>query len=327
MLQDLNDALIFARVVEQGSFISAAKQLRLGKTTVSRKVQDLERRLGARLLNRTTRNLSLTEAGAVYYDYCNRIVRDLGEAESAVHQLEESPRGWLRVTAPFTMCTEFTSTLVRDFRKLHPAVRIELVLSNERLDLVAQQIDVALRVGPLPDSSLVARPLARYHSFVYASDGYIARHGEPREPADLAHLPTLAKHTDRRGQRHVWELRKGTQHQEVEIDPIAIANDPFVLRGLLVEGQGVMLASEIVACLGPEERQLKRILDGWEGPEVELNAVFPGGRLISPKVRTFVDFVVERMRLESLSSPDAWHPETPSPARVELADEPADETA
>nr|WP_240457622.1 LysR family transcriptional regulator [Halomonas socia] len=100
MLQDLNDALIFAKVVERGSFIAAAKQLHLSKTTVSRKVQGLEQRLGARLLNRTTRNLSLTEAGAVYYDYCNRIVRDLGEAESAVHQLEESPRGWLRVTAP-----------------------------------------------------------------------------------------------------------------------------------------------------------------------------------------------------------------------------------
>lgn len=170
MLQDLNDALIFAKVVEQGSFSAAAKQLRLGKTTVSRKVQDLERRLGARLLNRTTRHLSLTEAGTIYFDYCNRIAHDLGEAEKAVHHLEESPRGWLRVTAPFTLCTEFTSILVRDFRQLYPQVRIELVLSNERLDLIANQIDVALRVGALPDSSLVARSLARFHSYVYASD-------------------------------------------------------------------------------------------------------------------------------------------------------------
>ena len=179
MLQDLNDALIFAKVVEQGSFISAAKQLRLGKTTVSRKVQDLERRLGARLLNRTTRNLSLTEAGAVYYDYCNRIVRDLGEAESAVHQLEESPRGWLRVTAPFTMCTEFTSTLVRDFRKLHPAVRIELVLSNERLDLVANQIDVVkeeIRLNvlnrPYGGFPWILLPPVLYQTFPNAHNGY-----------------------------------------------------------------------------------------------------------------------------------------------------------
>ncbi|SDL81545.1 transcriptional regulator /transcriptional regulator, LysR family [Franzmannia pantelleriensis] len=322
MLQDLNDALIFAKVVEQGSFIAAARQLHLSKTTVSRKVQALEERLGARLLHRTTRNLSLTEAGAVYFDYCNRIAQDLNQAENAVQRLEDSPRGWLRVTAPFTMCTEFTSDLIREFRERHPQVRIEMVLSNDRLDLVTNQIDVALRVGPLPDSTLIARPLARYRSFVYASDRYIALHGEPSEPADLAHHPALAKCTDQRGQRYLWQLRNATRQVEVEIDPIAIANDPFVLRGLLVEGQGLMLTSEIVACLGPDEQRLHRVLDGWEGPEVELNAVFPGGRLISPKVRTFVDFVVERMRIENLPTAEPWQPQ-----RQPFAEEAEDATA
>ena len=314
MLQDLNDALIFAKVVEQGSFIAAAQQLRLSKTTVSRKVQTLEQRLGARLLNRTTRKLSLTEAGAIYFDYCNRIVRDLGEAEKAVHHLEDSPRGWLRVTAPFTMCTEFTSVLVRDFRQLHPQVRIELVLSNERLDLVANQIDVALRVGPLPDSSLVARSLARYRSFIYASEDYLAHHGEPRHPAQLTTHSALARDVDRRGQRFLWSLRhsKSGEETEVEIDPVAIANDPFVLRNLLVDGQGIMLANEFVVCLGAEALRPRRILEDWEGPEVELHAVFPGGSLVSPKVRTFVDFVVERMRMKMQPSSDAWQP----PARM-----------
>lgn len=298
MSQDLNDVLIFAKVVEQGSFTAASRSLRIPKTTVSRKVRELEQRLGARLLNRTTRQLGVTEAGAVYYEYCSRIARELGEAEHAVHRLEESPRGWLRVTTPFTMCNEFTSILLQDFRKRYPQVRVELVLSNERLDLVANQIDVAIRVGPLEDSSMVARPLARHRSYVYASEDYLARHGEPREPADLIHHPALAKALDRRGHRYVWQLHNGSRREEVEIDPVAIANDPFILRGLLLEGQGIMLASEIVACLGPEERRLHRILEGWEGPEVELNAVFPGGQLVSPKVRTFVDFVVEKMRLK-----------------------------
>ncbi len=319
MLQDLNDALIFAKVVEQGSFSAAAKQLCLGKTTVSRKVQDLERRLGARLLHRTTRNLSLTEAGAIYFDYCNRIARDLGEAEKAVHHLEESPRGWLRVTAPFTMCTEFTSILVRDFRQLYPQVRIELVLSNERLDLVANQIDVALRVGPLPDSSLVARPLARFRSYVYASEAYLARHGEPREPSELAAHPVLAKAMEQRGQRYVWQLHHSESREavEVEVDPIAIANDPFALRGMLEDGQGIMLANEFVTCMSPEARRPRRILEGWEGPEVELNAVFPGGSLVSPKVRTFVDFVVERMRITVEPAGDTWQP----PAHAAPAEE------
>ncbi|PMR76458.1 LysR family transcriptional regulator [Billgrantia endophytica] len=325
MLQDLNDALIFAKVVEHGSFISAAKQLHLSKTTVSRKVQGLEQRLGARLLNRTTRNLSLTEAGAIYFDYCNRIMRDLGEAEIAVHQLEESPRGWLRVTAPFTMCTEFTALLVQDFRKLHPEVRIELVLSNERLDLVANQIDVAIRVGPLPDSSLVARLLARHRSFVYASETYIARHGEPREPAELAFHPVLAKSMDQRGQRYVWQLRNSASQEvvEVEVDPVAIANDPFVLRGSLEDGQGIMLANEFIACLSSAPQPPRRILDGWEGPEVEMHAVFPGGRLVSPKVRTFVDFVVERMQLKTQAAPPPWQLPSELVATTEALDEPA----
>ncbi|GGX87730.1 transcriptional regulator [Litchfieldella qijiaojingensis] len=321
MLQDLNDVLIFAKVVEQGSFTAASKLLRIPKTTVSRKVQELEQRLGARLLNRTTRKLSLTEAGAVYFEYCNRIAQDLGEAESAVHRLEGSPRGWLRVTAPFTMCTEFTSILIRDFRLLYPEVKIDLVLSNERLDLVANQIDVALRVGPLPDSSLIARPLASYRSFVYASDSYIARHGEPRKPADLAFHPTLAKAADKRSQRYFWQLHNGAREEEVAIDPIAVANDPFVLRRLLIEGHGVMLASEIVACWGPQEGRLHRVLEGWSGPEVELNAVFPGGRLISPKVRSFVDMVAERMQIDSDFTAD-WQP----PVRPVASTEPESET-
>lgn len=327
MSQDLNDVLIFAKVVEQGSFTAASRSLRIPKTTVSRKVQELEQRLGARLLNRTTRQLGVTEAGAVYYEYCNRIARELGEAEHAVHRLEESPRGWLRVTAPFTMCAEFTSILVQDFRKRYPQVRVELILSNERLDLVANQIDVAIRVGPLADSSLVARPLARHRSYVYASEDYLARHGEPREPADLAHHPALAKAIDRRGHRYVWQLRNGSRREEIEVDPVAIANDPFVLRGLLLEGQGIMLASEIVACLGPEESRLQRILDDWEGPEIELYAVFPGGQLISPKVRTFVDFVVEQMRVKMLiPSCQEPLPASPVPAAEDAA-EPMDAPA
>ncbi|MFM9269381.1 LysR family transcriptional regulator [Halomonas elongata] len=321
MQQDLNDALIFARVVEQGSFTAASRLLSIPKTTVSRKIQALELRLGARLLNRTTRRLSLTEAGGVYYDYCHRIVEELGEAESAVQRLEGNPRGWLRVTAPFTMCTDFTSALMRDFRTLYPEVKVDLVLSNERLDLVAQQIDVALRIGPLPDSSLVARPLARYRSFIYASSRYIARHGEPREPADLAYHPTLARSTDQRGQRFFWQLHKGIQQQEIELDPVAVANDPFVLRGLLLDGSGLMLASEAVACLGPEEHQLWRILPEWEGPEVEFNAVFPGGRLISPKVRTFVDFVVERTSLTHIAPPAAMPHEPANSSHANALDE------
>lgn len=322
MNQDLNDVLIFAKVVEQGSFTAAARILDIPKTTVSRKVQMLEQRLGARLLNRTTRRLSLTEAGSLYYEYCNQITVQLNEAESAVHRLEDKPRGWLRVTAPFTLCTEFVSALIRDFRTLYPEVKIDLVLSNDRLDLVAHQIDVALRVGPLPDSSLVARPLARYRSYIYASKRYIARYGEPKEPSELIHHHALAKSSDLRNQRYTWLLQNGQRREEAPITPIAVANDPFALQELFVDGQGLMLASEVVACWGARETELRRILEDWSGPEVELAAVFPGGQLVSPKVRTFVDFVAERLRLENLP-PDKHRQPEPQPEIAEEEEIPA----
>ncbi|QEL10023.1 LysR family transcriptional regulator [Kushneria phosphatilytica] len=306
MTQDLNDALIFAQVVEQGSFIAASRFLGIPRATVSRKIQGLEQRLGARLLHRTTRHISLTEAGSVYFEYCNRITRQLSEAESAVHRLEGSPRGWLRVTAPFTMCTDFTSALIHDYRQRYPEVRVDLLLSNEHLDLVAHRIDVALRVGTLPDSSLVARPLARYRSFIYASERYLARHGEPQTPAELSRHPVLARHQDRRHQHYFWQLHSGAHREEVMVEPVAVSNDPFVLRRLLVEGHGLMLASEIVACWGPEEAQLRRVLKGWSGPETEFNAVFPSGRLISPRVRSFVDLVAERIQVDSGFSAEHW---------------------
>src|SRR4051812_7351511 len=179
MARDLNDTLIFVKVAEHGSFVSAARALRLPKTTVSRKVQDLETRLGAQLLHRTTRKLGLTEAGNIYFEHCQRIARELDEAESAVSQLQDGPRGWLRITAPYSIGIAWIAPLLGEFHALHPEVRVEMILTNESLDLIDKEIDVALRVGNLPDSNLVARKLASFRSQVYASPGYIERHGEP----------------------------------------------------------------------------------------------------------------------------------------------------
>ena len=164
----------------------------LPKTTVSRKVQDLETRLGAQLLHRTTRKLGLTEAGNIYFEHCQRIARELDEAESAVGQLQSGPRGWLRVTAPYSLGTTWIAPLLGEFHARHPEVRVELLLSNEPLDLIAKEIDVALRVGDLPDSNLVARKLAIFRTQVYASPAYIERHGEPLHPDDLQHHRALA---------------------------------------------------------------------------------------------------------------------------------------
>jgi DNA-binding transcriptional LysR family regulator len=299
MSRDLNDTLIFVRVVEHGSFIGAAKALHLPKTTVSRKVQDLETRLGAQLLHRTTRKLGLTEAGNVYFEHCQRIARELDEAESAVGQLQEGPRGWLRITAPYSLGIERIAPMLGEFHARHPEVRVDMMLSNEPLDLIDKELDVALRVGTLPDSNLIARKLGTFRTQVYASPEYIARHGEPLVPDDLQHHRTFGMQKLMRNGQYYWPLSDGTHTVEYRIDPVMVANDPAALRGALVCGEGLMLASDVMVKAFAQAGYIRRVLAGWSGPEYDLNAVFPRGRVQSPKVRAFVDFLVDRFNVDA----------------------------
>lgn len=299
MTQDLNDTLIFVKVVEHGSFTAAARSLALPKTTVSRKVQELEERLGAQLLNRTTRKLGLTEAGAIYFEHGQRIARELDEAEGAVGQLQGGPRGWLRLTTPYSLGISRIAPLLGEFHRLHPEVRIELYLSNDNVDLISTEIDIALRVGRLPDSSLSARKLATLRTQVYASPRYLERHGEPLHPDDLQHHRILTLAKSRRGNQYVWPLSDGAGLVDYPINPIMIANDPAALTGALVCGEGLMLANDIGVKSLVENGSVQRVLAGWIGPELELNALFNRGLVVSPKVRAFIDFLVERLDFDA----------------------------
>lgn len=294
MSRDLNDTLVFVRVVEHGSFIAAARALQLPKTTVSRKVQDLETRLGAQLLHRTTRKLGLTEAGNIYFEHCQRIARELDEAESAVGQLQRGPRGWLRITAPYSLGIERIAPLLGEFHALHPDVRVEMLLTNEALDIIDKELDIALRVGALPDSTFVARSLATLRTQVFASTAYLERHGEPLHPDDLQHHRTLAMTKQRRNGGFCWPLDDGAGMTDYRIDPVFVANDPAGLRGALLCGEGLMLANDVMVKPFVEAGYLRRVLPAWNGPEYELNAVFPRGRVQSPKVRAFIDFLMNR---------------------------------
>ena len=298
MSHDLNDTLIFVKVVEQGSFVAAARSLRLPKTTVSRKVQELEARLGAQLLHRTTRKLGLTEAGNVYYEHSQRIARDLTEAESAVSQLQAGPRGWLRFTAPYSIGIDKIAPLLGEFRARHPEVRVEMLLSNDPLDLIASEIDVALRIGPLPDSSLVARRLGTLHTQVYAGTAYIARYGEPTHPDELQYHRTLAMTKHRQGNGYAWTLDDGNGRREFSINPVLVVSDPAALKGALLCGEGVVIGADVMVKSAVEHGLVKRVLAGWTGGEYEFNAVFPRGHGQSPKVRAFIDFLLERLNLE-----------------------------
>ena len=300
MSRDLNDTLIFVKVVEHGSFIAAARSLRQPKTTVSRKVQELEARLGAQLLHRTTRRLGLTEAGNLYYDHCRRIARDLDEAENAVGQLRAGPRGWLRFAAPYDVGITWIAPLIGEFHARHPEVRVEMVLTNDAPDIIDKELDVALRIGELPDSNLVARRLAVFRTQVYASHGYLAHHGEPMHPGDLRHHRALGLRTPGRDHDFCWPLGEGSTLVDYPIDPVLVANDFGALKAALLGGKGLMLACDVTIKSYAERDHVRHVLPGWTGPDLAFSAVFPRGHVQSPKVRAFVDFLVERLSFDAV---------------------------
>jgi DNA-binding transcriptional LysR family regulator len=287
---DLNEIVVFARVVETGSFTAAAQMLGLPKSTVSRKVAQLEERLDARLLQRTTRKLSLTEIGRAYYERCQRIVADIAAAEQLVSELQEAPRGLLRVTAPVDVGGLYLGCIVAEFLRSAPEIQIELVLSDKVFDLVDERLDLALRFGPLPDSSLVARRLGGIVSYVVAAPSYVARRGSPSKPEDLAGHDIVAFVPISR--MRFWTLH-GPGGAQTELQPLGriSGNGMFAIREAVVAGGGVSLLPDFAISRELASGALVRVMPAWRGPESELFAVYPSTRNLSPKLRTFLDFL------------------------------------
>lgn len=296
---DLNEAMIFAKVVEMGGFIAAARHLSMPKATVSRKVQDLEARLGTRLLNRTTRRVSLTEAGATFYDHCAIALREFDEAELAVGTLQAAPRGVLRVVAPFTLSDRLMQPWLQEFMRLHPEIRLALILTNDDVDLVERNIDVRIQAGLAAPTGFVRRTLARFGSGLYAAPQYVARHGMPTQVEDLARHAVLTMSKFEANGRFVWPLvREERGHYgattPVEVTPVMSCNDPSAVISGTLAGLGIGLFSEVGARMDLAAGRLVQVLPDWHLPPVEVSLVFPSRRGLSPKVRVFVDFMVER---------------------------------
>jgi DNA-binding transcriptional LysR family regulator len=292
---DLNDTVVFVKVVEQGSFTAAARELRLPKSTVSRKVQELEARLGVPMLNRTTRKLGLTEAGQVYFQHCREISRGLEAAENAVAELLDGPRGWLRVAAPPTVAASWIAPLLGEFHGRYPEVQVEMQLTDERLDIIAQGLDLALVAGALPDSSLVARRLATFTTRVYASPAYLRRYGAPARPEELVSHRALALTCHRRGPDYEWQLGDGHSAAGYPIRPLLVCNDASLLHPPLLAGEGLVLACGFSMHEYLAQGAVTGALPGWRGPTFDLNALFPAREAMPPKVRVFIDFLAERL--------------------------------
>lgn len=288
---DLNEMLVFARVVQAGSFTGAAAKLGMPKSTVSRKVSDLEERLKARLLQRTTRKLGLTDVGRIYYDYCARIVGEVEDAERAVNSLQQTPRGVLRVTAPVNVA--FLGPIVSDFLKRYPEVRLELLCTGRAVDLVEERFDLAIRAGTLADSTLIARSLGRVDWFLVATPAYLKRRGRPRSPEDLKkhHCLFFGASLDAVSVR----LDKGDRSVQVAPSPRMIVTDMDILYAGTSAGLGISLLPAFRCVEDLRARRLERVLRDWNVPSTPVQVVYPSIRHVSPKVKSFVDHLYERM--------------------------------
>ncbi len=288
---DLNEMLVYARVVQAGSFTRAAAELGMPKSTVSRKITDLEERLDARLLNRTTRKLSLTDVGRTYYDYCARIAGEIEDAERAVSSLQEIPRGLLRVTAPVNAA--FLAPIVSDYLKRYPDVRLEIYCTGRRVDLVEERFDLGIRAGTLADSTLIARGLGSVTWFLVASPAYLKKRGRPQSPAELKQHDNMlfgAESSDAS-----LRLHRGTESAHVVLSPRMVVGDMDILRAAAIAGLGIALLPAFGCLDDLRSRRLERVLGDWNSPATPVHVVYPSTRHVSPKVKSFVDHLTERM--------------------------------
>jgi DNA-binding transcriptional LysR family regulator len=286
-----NDLMLFARVVEEGSFSRAATKAGVPKSTVSRRLATLEAGLGERLLLRTTRKLTLTDFGRSVLEHARQVVADVEAASAIAQQRQVQPSGRLRVSMPNDLANGVLSQMLAEFVANHPAIALELDLSPRRVDLIGENFDLALRMGDLPDdASLAARRLATFDFGLYASPAYLRRHGEPPEPEALMEHDALLMRA-RTGEPMPWLLSRGQAHWE-GVPPLrASANSPELLMRLACHGAGITAASHPFADPHVRSGELVPVLDEWSLPSAPAWGVFPGRRLMPARTRVFLDAV------------------------------------
>jgi DNA-binding transcriptional LysR family regulator len=286
-----NDLLLFARIVESGSFSQAALRVDLPKSTVSRRIALLEARLGERLLQRTTRKLMLTEFGASLLEHARKVVEEVEAAGALVAHRQLAPSGKLRISLPGDFANLGMTSMFAMFIEKYPAITLELDLSPRRVDLVGENFDIAIRMGDLPeDSSLHARRVVLEKIALYASPAYIARRGMPQEPDDLLKHDLLCL-SSRNGGPQSWRLTRGKTVWERELPARLAANSPDLLARIACAGAGIAASSNLFADVNLEKGELVRVLPDWCLPEVTGWAVFPGRRLMPAKTRAFLDMM------------------------------------
>ena len=291
-MQNLTDIAVFVKVVELSSFTAAAEALESSQPVVSKAVTRLEERLGARLLNRTTRRLSLTEAGSELYRRSVRALEEIENAELEVARFQTEPRGTLRVSAPMSFSILHLGSAIPRFLDRYPGVAVELIHDDRQVDLVDEGYDVAIRIGRLQDSNLVARRITPCRQVMCAAPAYLAKRGAPERPEDLLEhncivytllsTPREWRLTDAAGESHSVPVN-GSLH----------SNNGLVNRAAAIAGAGIVLLPTFYVCDQLRSGELKPVLCSFRPQDLAVYAVYPERRNLTPKVRAFVDFLAE----------------------------------
>lgn len=289
MALEPNDLLLFARVVDEGSFSRAAERIGLPKSTVSRRIASLEATLGERLLLRTTRKLTVTDFGHSMLEHANQVAAEVEAAASLAQHRQVEPSGRLRVSMPGDFANVILGPLLAEFIASHPAISLEIDLSPRRVDLIGENFDVAIRMGNLPDdASLAARPVALFSAGLYASPAYLARRGVPTGPEALMQHDAL-RLLGRNGEPAPWILIREKARWEGTPPGRATINSPELLIRLARSGAGITAVSDHFAQPYVVTGELKRVLPEWSIPSSPAWAVFPGRRLMPARTRVFLD--------------------------------------
>lgn len=292
-MDKLRSMEIFVAVVDQGSFTAAADTFRISPVMVGKHIRQLEERLGTRLLARTTRRQNLTEIGRQYAEQCRQILAQIAAAETGAEAMRATPRGKLKITAPVSFGSERLAPLMADYLAAYPDVSLELNLNDRMVDLVEEGFDAAIRIGALEDSGMVARPLRPYAMVICAAPAYLAKHGTPRTPDDLAQHECVDFLQWARHMR--WRLSgKAARHDGVTAESRFRSNNGQALRMAALHGFGIVMQAEILLADDIAAGRLVPLLHDYVPAPRLMHLLYPRDRQPTPKLTTFIDFLLER---------------------------------
>lgn len=290
----LNDMALFVEVVKARGFRHAAEVVGMPNSTVSRRISGLEKAIGLRLLHRTTRKIELTEAGLIYFERCKRIVDEARLAHEQLGEMLAQPSGVLRASLPVDFANIYLAPLIAEFARRYPGISFDFDLTPRRVDLVSEPFDVAIRMGPPPDSALIARQLANLRCYIYASPRYLEQSGVPSHPADLENHECLGF---RPGKANSWTLRRGGESVEVSVGGRFQLNSVGLIRRLATLDMGIAILPAGIVADDVAEGRLRRVLASWEGPATPVYAMTET-RLLPAKTQRFIEFLREHLNYE-----------------------------